>query len=617
MKILSTVFAMLQTMLCINAFAQAKFQEYYGVPPFNYEVGHGVAKALDGGYFFAGETHDNAGLVPWDLYVIKTNASGIKQWSKRYSNLEGSNHPAGNIISTSDSGFAMAPMTNSGDLRIVKFDKNGNFLWSKQYGAGYGSPRSIIQTSDGGFALVGDEYYFTPSVFKSYVVKTDAFGNMQWDKALFTTSTLRGCDIVQNTDNSYVICGIDQSWQPTGNVLLYKLSSNGNLIWCKSIGTPALDEAYSIKKTADNGFIISGNTSINGNDIMLIKTDSAGVVEWAYAYGTPSYDGNYISHSLDTDADGGYSFFGYTMTGTVGSADLLLLKTTSNGDVAWSRTYGSIYSESGYTFGLQANDGGYVISGRRAGNLLGDILAIKTNAVGSCGCNESSITLLKTTLTLTSTNVTPLLISGGLTSVKNYSTTNIYNDSTIVCLTGIPLPIELVLFNAKSFGDSNLIEWETASETNNNFFEVEKSADGENYIILEKINGAGNSSSILHYSAYDKNPYNGANYYRLKQVDFNGGFTLSPVIAVNNFQEYADEILHYDILNQKLIIFIKSNKPDVVSIELYNITGSIIDKKYSPVNSPLIINTKSYPKGVYLLKIHSNNLCKSFKQNIF
>ncbi len=94
-----------------------------------------------------------------------------------------------------------------------------------------------------------------------------------------------------------------------------------------------------------------------------------------------------------------------------------------------------------------------------------------------------------------------------------------------------PLPVELLTFTAKPQNKTVHVTWTTASEKNSNYFLVEKSKDGNFFSEVAYQSGAGNSSTILHYSAEDKEPFNGINYYRLKQVDFNGTFNYSDIVA--------------------------------------------------------------------------------------
>jgi hypothetical protein len=104
--------------------------------------------------------------------------------------------------------------------------------------------------------------------------------------------------------------------------------------------------------------------------------------------------------------------------------------------------------------------------------------------------------------------------------------------------TGI-LPIELTKFEAiKQSESSNILKWTTATETNNDYFLVERSLDAINFVEVEKVKGAGNSMETLNYKLVDKKPYNGINYYRLKQVDFNGQFKYSnTVYSLNSVLE--------------------------------------------------------------------------------
>lgn len=95
------------------------------------------------------------------------------------------------------------------------------------------------------------------------------------------------------------------------------------------------------------------------------------------------------------------------------------------------------------------------------------------------------------------------------------------------------LPIELLSFDAKLSNSTSIeLAWETATETNNDFFTVERSSNGVSYDIIATIDGAGNSTSVKSYSTIDKTPVVGTSYYRLKQTDFNGAFAYSSTISI-------------------------------------------------------------------------------------
>ncbi|MBU0528339.1 T9SS type A sorting domain-containing protein [bacterium] len=95
-----------------------------------------------------------------------------------------------------------------------------------------------------------------------------------------------------------------------------------------------------------------------------------------------------------------------------------------------------------------------------------------------------------------------------------------------------PLPIELLYFGADCNGNIAEIIWTTASETNNDYFTVERSRNAEIFDFVVDVPGAGNSNKIQYYSVTDRAAYSGLSYYRLKQTDFDGKFTFSEIIPV-------------------------------------------------------------------------------------
>jgi hypothetical protein len=127
-----------------------------------------------------------------------------------------------------------------------------------------------------------------------------------------------------------------------------------------------------------------------------------------------------------------------------------------------------------------------------------------------------------TALTVTGTNIRIRWIRSGSSSQKRLR--NISITSTV-------LPIELTSFQVK-VAATPVLTFTTATERNNAYFLVERSADGRNFKEIGKINGAGESNSTKEYTFTDAKPFKGVNYYRLKQVDFDGKFEYSKVISV-------------------------------------------------------------------------------------
>lgn len=114
------------------------------------------------------------------------------------------------------------------------------------------------------------------------------------------------------------------------------------------------------------------------------------------------------------------------------------------------------------------------------------------------------------------------------------------------------LPIELLYFNAIEDDSAIMFSWATASETNNDYFIIQESSDGVNFSNIEFIEGAGNNSSMIEYNIMS-NRYSTGNYYKLKQVDFNGTFSYSNIIYVTYVSQTVPvEVCRYD-LNGKIV----------------------------------------------------------------
>jgi hypothetical protein len=136
------------------------------------------------------------------------------------------------------------------------------------------------------------------------------------------------------------------------------------------------------------------------------------------------------------------------------------------------------------------------------------------------------------------------------------------------------LPIELISFTGESYVDYNLIKWVTASEINNDYFTIERSLDGINFIILNNVDGAGTSTSIRNYSLSDYQP-NDITYYRLRQTDFNGDNKTSEIIAVTRMSNDKDlkVIGVYNLMGQEVT-------EEYDGIKVYHFSNGSIVKKY-------------------------------------
>lgn len=154
--------------------------------------------------------------------------------------------------------------------------------------------------------------------------------------------------------------------------------------WSKIFGGLEMDAGLEVQQTTDRGFIIIGSTYSYGagkGDVWLIKTDSDGNMEWNKTFGGSEYEGGY---SVQQTTDGGYIIIGTTDSYGAGESDVLLIKTDSKGSAEWSKIFGGAEMDVGHS-GQQTTDGGYIIAGWTysygAGN--SDVWLIKTDSKGN------------------------------------------------------------------------------------------------------------------------------------------------------------------------------------------------------------------------------------------
>ncbi|NVO03874.1 MAG: T9SS type A sorting domain-containing protein, partial [Bacteroidetes bacterium] len=162
------------------------------------------------------------------------------------------------------------------------------------------------------------------------------------------------------------------------------------------------------------------------------------------------------------------------------------------------------------------------------------------------------------------------------------------------------LPIELMSFEANCINEIANLSWKTASETNNDYFTIEKSTNGETWEFVTKMKGAGNSNSNLEYYFNDNYPFNENSYYRLKQTDFDGRFTFSDIINYRGCQQKNDFILVYPNPTKDLINIVSKNNEILNSIEIISISGQVVYSEKVDAEST-IINTSNLSIGLYYL----------------
>jgi hypothetical protein len=393
-----------------NPMSATSFAKTYGGEI--YDRFYSVQQTSDGGYIVAGVTHSfSAG--GYDIFLIKTNASGNVQWAKTYGEI--SDEEAFSVQQTSDGGYIVAGVTDYfsaviGDIFLIKTDANGNIIWAKTYGGTRGdSAYSVQQTSDGGYIVAGWTRSFGAYWYNIFLIKTDANGNVQWAKTYGRTDYDLAFSVQQTSDGGYIVAGVTDYFSAGGyDIFLIKTDANGNIIWAKTYGGTSGDEAYSVQQTSDGGYIVVGHTNSFGAgyyDIFLIKTDANGNVQWAKTYGGTYSD---YASSVQQTSDGGYIVAGTTRSFGAYWYNIFLIKTDANGNVQWAKTYGETDGDEAY-YVRQTSDGGYIVAGGTGSFSVEGALLLKTDANGNIGSCEIVQNVSPTVNTVSPTVTTPSL----------------------------------------------------------------------------------------------------------------------------------------------------------------------------------------------------------------
>jgi predicted secreted protein len=226
-------------------------------------------------------------LFSFSLIILVEAQPSWVMWSKTFGGTD--YDQAYSLVKTSNGGYALAGRTFSfgaggSDVWLIKTDVSGNMEWNQTYGGtGYDVAYSLIKTSDDGFALAGST---GPDVADSdfWLVKTDGSGNMEWNQTYGGTRSESASSLIETSDGGYALAGGTRSFGHGNNDFwLVKTDGFGNMEWNRFYGEAENEIAYSLVETSDGGFALAGETGsigAGGSDVWFIRTNEQGVPEF-------------------------------------------------------------------------------------------------------------------------------------------------------------------------------------------------------------------------------------------------------------------------------------------------------------------------------------------------
>lgn len=407
MKKITTLFIALLITISLSA-QMIKFQKTYGGT--GTDRCWAIAQTSDGGYILAGETN-SFGAGNYDGYLTKTDANGVVQWTHTYG---GANYDwIYAVRQTSDGGFIAVGGTESagsglGDMWIFKTNSSGVVSWQRTCGSSGGdSGADIIQTSDGGYAAAGFQNGGASTNDNACLVKMDGSGNVQWIHSYSVGSDDEyGNAVAQTQDGGYII-GAETDNSSSGSVtaLVIKTDASGTVQWANTYGGSNDSWISAIKVLPSGDYAVAGVSSqVSLIDIWLARLNPNGTPVWSNSYAGPGAASDNCIWFTST-ADGGYALCGRTNSFSV-DYEAFLMKTDSTGGPEWSKRFGGTGNDRANMV-VQSSNGGYAIAATsQSFSATEKVYLIKTDTTGVSGCNENIPSFLMSPMTTTSSAVT-------------------------------------------------------------------------------------------------------------------------------------------------------------------------------------------------------------------
>ncbi len=659
-----TITILLTVMLCtgsINMYAQAPMLHWahaFGSETFV----HNLAMTLDAGGnvyttgYFEGTVDFDPGPGVFNLtsdstdtfhiFIQKSSALGNLIWVKqivlpgykdgRSITVDNFNnvYVTGSFFGTADfdPGAGVFNLTSAGkdDIFVLKLNSSGNFLWAKRIGSPGDDGGNCIKADALGNVYVTGYFQetadFNPGagVFNMvaagpggddiFVLKLDANGNFRWAKRMGEGNADIGNSLAVDatgnvyTTGFYVLWGLFLSpvdFDPGAGafllggagqeIFIQKLDSAGNFVWAKGIGSTgnnvglsiALDASGNVYTTGffqltvdfDPGPGVANLTCAGSKDAFILKLDNAGNYVWAKQMGSTAFDagraiavdnaGNVyttgqFSGTVDFDPNAGVT----NLTSTVGVSDIFIQSLNSAGNFLWAKSMGGPLFQNGVAIAV-SSPGTVYVSG------------------------DFSMTV----------DFNP--------DAPVFNITSPGFESMFVLKLGPTgaLPIKLLSFSASQNENEIKTEWTTATETNNDYFTLERSSDAVNFEPISTVKGAGNSTSEREYAFADEHPFKGVSYYRLKQTDYDGHFSYSDAVAVSIVATH-DFMVYPNPTTGRVFLNINSHTSENLRADVTDVTGRMVLSEPIQTNDGATVHAldlSSFEKGTYLVQLKGEN----------
>ncbi|MEJ7739818.1 MAG: SBBP repeat-containing protein [Chitinophagaceae bacterium] len=580
-----------------------------------------------------------------DIFLAKYDASGNYIYAKAMGSFSadaaygiavdgsGSVYLTGSFAGTVDfdPGPGIGNLTSilgNEDIFLASYDASGNYVYAKALGGeNYEQGSSIVADGSGNVYITGffagtadfdpgpgiANLVSVPGSFDIFVAKYAAGGNYVYARAIGGANLDNGNDVaVDGFGNAYITGFFDGTvdFDPSPgianltsagmeDIFMAKYDALGNYVYAKAIGGNGMDLGSGIAVDGSGNAYVTGSfsatadfdpgtatttlTSAGRLDIFLARYDASGNYVYAKASGGKDNDyGNNVAldGSNNTYINGYFSDTADFNPGpgidsriSAGSFDIFIAKYDASGNYVSAKAIGGTNGDYGY---------GIAVDG--SGNLHITGSFAETVDFNPGGNTPNSM--------ITASNGDDIYFA-------RYSQSG-------------GLPVELISFDAKAVrgGDAVQVNWSTASEANNAFFEVERSINGVQFTTVGRRPGCNTCPGSQQYELFDNNPYTGLSYYRLRQVDLDLTFFYSPTVVVNISSGANTSVRVYpNITTGACELMINTLDKKQVVVRLLDAGGRLVKQQQvwlNAGNNRFDYSLSDQAKGVYYFSVTDN-----------
>lgn len=569
-----------------------------------------------------------------DIFVLKLDASGNFLWAKGIGSTGADKgmgialDASGNIYTVGsfsvtvdfDPGAGVINLTSLGltDIFVLKLDPSGNFMMAQRKGGRTNDAANGIALDASGNIFItgtfsgqsgnpGDEWVSIKGTPDAFVSKLNAAGTFLWSKLFGDVGNDYGKSITVDAAGNIYTTGSFSGYAGISpgtfyvvsagksDAFILKINADGTISWFKNLGGTEDDFGNSIAVDGTGNVFTTGSfkttvdfdpasettfnlTSAGGADIFISKLTNTGSFSWAKKMGGPNDD---AANSIKLDAFGNIYTTGY-FNSTVdfdpgagefnltsaGSTDIFISKLYSSGDLVFAKKMGGTLEDVGNSIAVD-NTGKSYSTGFYTGT---------ANFDPGTGSYD--------------------LVSLGLSDIY-----------VSLLLPKAPMPVMLLNFTASKKMDDVVLSWQTATESNSDRFEMERSIDGAIFKKIGEVQASGNSNSVRSYVFIDKNAGNGLSvhkaYYRFRQFDFDGKFFMSSVKSIDLGQDKTAIYIFPNPVRNVATIYADASYVGLI-YSIKDETGRIVLKgTLSSTNTS--VDFSQLRAGIYFVNVGSTN----------